>query len=205
LQDPAAVLTVRDVAGEHFGPVSFDLADGECLAVTGPSGAGKSLLLRAVADLDLCTGAVALDGKARESFWAPNWRRRVTYLATEPGWWAETVGAHFSDWPAAAALVERMGLPVSCATWEISRLSTGERQRLGLVRALMLRPRVLLLDEITSGLDANATAIAEELVGEFLHQDNGGAVWVTHRRDQIKRIATRRVALESGRIAEAAG
>ena len=64
---------------------------------------------------------------------------------------------------------------------------------------------MLLLDEITSGLDAEATAIVEELVRDFLHQDKGSAVWVTHRGDQIERVATRRLALENGRMAEAGG
>ncbi|MBT4710272.1 MAG: ATP-binding cassette domain-containing protein [Alphaproteobacteria bacterium] len=138
-----------------LGPISFEIADGECLAVTGPSGGGKSLLLRALADLDPNTGQVALDGQPREAIPAPEWRKRVTYVATEPGWWANQVWQHFADWGTAIPLVQRLGLVAECADWPISRLSTGERQRLGLARALVLKPRVLLLDEVTSGLDGD--------------------------------------------------
>ena len=64
------MLSVRDLARPGLGPVSFELQDGECIALRGPSGAGKSLLLRAIADLDPNSGDVALDGRSRESMLA---------------------------------------------------------------------------------------------------------------------------------------
>ena len=56
------MLSVSALARPALGPVSFELADGECIAVGGASGSGKSLLLRAIADLDPNEGAVTLDG-----------------------------------------------------------------------------------------------------------------------------------------------
>src|SRR6476620_10568977 len=153
------MLTVSGLKRRHIS-VSFDLQDGECVALQGPSGVGKTLLLRAIADLDPNEGTVTLDGTLREAMPAPAWRKRVTYLAAEPGWWSDTVQDHFSRWDDALPLVTRLGLPCNCGPWPVQRLSTGERQRLGLVRALMLRSRVLLLDEPTSALDsASATAV----------------------------------------------
>src|SRR3954463_11815254 len=143
------MLTVTGLKRLHIS-VSFDLQDGECVALQGPSGVGKTVLLRALADLDPNEGTVKLDGMLREAMPAPAWRRRVTYLAAEPGWWSDTVQEHFASWDNALPLVQRLGLPDDCRPWPIQRLSTGERQRLGLVRALMLRSRVLLLDEPTS-------------------------------------------------------
>ena len=143
------MLTVQGLSRLHIS-VSFDLKDGECVALQGPSGVGKSLLLRAIADLDPNEGTVKLDGTLREAVPAPRWRGQVTYVAAEPGWWADTVREHFTPWDQAMPLVERLGLPPDCGTWNIPRLSTGEKQRLGLVRALMLHSRVLLLDEPTS-------------------------------------------------------
>src|SRR6516164_4114844 len=143
------MLTVQKLSRLHIS-VSFDLDDRECVALQGHSGVGKSLLLRAIADLDPNEGTIKLDGMLREAVPAPRWRSQVTYVAAEPGWWGDTVHEHFIKWDQAIPLVERLRLPRECGTWNIRRLSTGEKQRLGLVRALMLRSRVLLLDEPTS-------------------------------------------------------
>src|SRR5690348_5206128 len=75
---------------------SFELGSGECIALQGASGSGKTVLMRAIADLDPNEGTIKLDGVLRESVPAPAWRRQVTYLAAEPGWWADTVQEHFA-------------------------------------------------------------------------------------------------------------
>lgn len=199
----AGMLSVRDLHRPGLVDASFDLADGECIAIRGPSGAGKTLLLRAIADLDPNEGSVTLDGRSRAETPAPQWRRAVTYLPAEPGWWAETVGAHFPDWPGAAPLVDALGLSRDARDWPIERLSTGERQRFALIRALLLHPRVLLLDEPTSGLDPAATAAVEGQVGAQLAA-GVGAVWVTHDAAQAARVARRCLAVERGRLAEVA-
>ena len=198
-----AMLSVSDLTRPGLDPVSFELDAGECLVVRGPSGAGKTLLLRAIADLDLNQGRVALDGQDRDAVPAPPWRRLVTYLAAEPGWWAERVGDHFPDWVAAQPLVEALDLPGDCHDLPIARLSTGERQRLALVRVLLLDSRVLLLDEPTAGLDPDAAAKVERLIAERLA---GGcsALWVTHDRTQAARLARRWLELDGGQVREVA-
>jgi putative ABC transport system ATP-binding protein len=95
------MLQVRDLRTNILRPASFALSVGECLAVRGPSGAGKTLLLRALADLDPNEGLVTLEGRNRSTIAGPEWRRLVGYVPAEPGWWAETVGEHFADWPVA--------------------------------------------------------------------------------------------------------
>ena len=183
------MLTVRALKRLHIS-VSFDLQDGECVALQGPSGVGKTQLLRSIADLDPNEGMVKLDGTLREAMPAPAWRKRVTYLAAEPGWWTDIVHDHFDGWDDALPLVTRLGLPRSCGPWPIQRLSTGERQRLGLVRALMLRSRVLLLDEPTSALDSASTAAVESLIAERI--SNGtSVVWSTHDNAQARRVGSR--------------
>ncbi len=197
------MLSVRALSRPGLEPVSFELAPGECLAVRGGSGSGKSLLLRAIADLDPNHGQLSLGGRPREAMSGPEWRRLVTYVPAEPGWWAETVGGHFSAWSAAEPLAAALGLPAECRDWPVSRLSTGERQRLALVRALVGRPRVLLLDEPTSGLDRATGAAAETLVAG--HRAAGGAaLWVTHDPAQAGRVASRVLAVEAGRVREEA-
>src|SRR5512140_329166 len=107
------MLTVSGLKRLHIS-VSFDLQDGDCVALQGPSGVGKSLLLRAIADLDPNEGTVKLDGVLRETMPAPVWRSKVTYVAAEPGWWADTVRQHFREWGEAVSLVAELGLPRDC-------------------------------------------------------------------------------------------
>ena len=163
-QIDAPLLQVRDLRTNILKPASFSLAAGECIAVKGPSGAGKTLLLRAIADLDPNQGVVSLEGRDRSIIPGPEWRRLVGYVPAEPGWWAETVGEHFGDWTAAAAVLKGLGIPEEAKSWPIARLSTGERLRLALVRALIIRPKVLLLDEPTAALDAASVAAVESLI-----------------------------------------
>jgi UDP-glucose/iron transport system ATP-binding protein len=199
------LLSVRDLRRLHLA-ASFELGAGECLALRGPSGSGKTQLLRAVADLDPNEGTVLLEGRPRDAMPAPAWRRLVGYVAAEAGWWADTVGDHFPDWTTAAPLAGRLGLPPACRGWPVQRLSTGERQRLALARALVAAqggPRVLLLDEPTAGLDGAAAAAVEALVAER-RAGGTGVVWVTHDAAQAGRVARRRLLLRDGRLEEAA-
>jgi putative ABC transport system ATP-binding protein len=184
-----------------FGPADLDVERGACVAVMGASGSGKSLLLRAIAELDISSGSVALNGVEREMISAPRWRSQVSYLAAETGWWAEAVAAHFADWASARATVRRLGFAEDCGPWPIQRLSTGERQRLGFARILEHGPAVLLLDEPTGGLDTVTQATVETLLYEHL-QAGGCSVVVTHDVDQMHRIARRGYELSDGRLRE---
>jgi phosphate-transporting ATPase len=197
------MLNIENLCRSGLANVSFTLADGECVAVRGPSGAGKTLLLRAIADLDPNDGAVSLDGLSRESMSGPQWRRLVGYLPAEPGWWADTVGEHFVDWTAARPLIERLGLPDEARLWPMTRPSTGERQRLAVVRALLMTPKVLLLDEPTAALDAVSVEAVEALMREKIQQGLS-VLWVSHDAAQAARVAQRRLIVEAGRVREEA-
>ena len=177
------------------------MSAGECVAVRGPSGGGKTLLLRAIADLDHNEGTVCLEGRDRATISGPEWRRLVGYVPAEPGWWAETVGNHFADWAAAAALLEHLGFSDETKTWQISFLSTGERLRLALIRALIMRPKVLLLDEPTAALDAASAAAVEALMSSRMRAGLG-VLWVTHDPAQARRMARRQLLVENGCVRE---
>ena len=191
------MLEIRNLTRPGLAPVDLSLEDGECIAVSGPSGAGKSILMRAIADLDPNTGEVSLDGQSRDAVPAPVWRSDVIYVPAEAGWWSDRVAAHFQDPDLALPLAVRLGLPADAMGWEISRLSTGERQRLALVRAFQAAPKVLLLDEPTSGLDPEAIAKVESMLHERIGQGLGLVV-VTHDAAQAARLATRRIAIDKG-------
>ena len=191
------MLEIQHLTRPGLAPVDMNLVEAECVAVSGPSGSGKSLLMRAIADLDPNSGDVRLDGRPRDAMPAPDWRRDVVYVPAEAGWWADRVADHFPDPGSATAMAERLGLPADAVGWEIARLSTGERQRLALIRAFLTRPKVLLLDEPTSGLDPEATDKVESLMLERI----GGGLSVllaTHDEAQAARLASRRYAIEKG-------
>src|SRR3954451_12461823 len=86
-------------------------------------------------------------------------------------------------------------------TWPISRLSTGERLRLALIRALIMRPKVLLLDEPTAALDAASATAVEALMSSRMRAGLG-VLWVTHDPAQARRMAHRQLLVENGCVRE---
>ncbi|OYV37296.1 MAG: ATP-binding protein [Rhodospirillales bacterium 20-64-7] len=193
------LLEIRDLMGTPGGPFNLTLETGECLVISGPSGIGKSLLLRMIADLDENTGTVLLNGVLRESMPAPAWRRQVMYVAAESGWWAETVREHLQPGDEAAALAPRLGLRAELLDAPVVQLSTGERQRMALLRAVLRKPAILLLDEPTSALDQASTLVVETLLRE-LAAAGTGIVLVSHNEQQAARIATRRAQMTQGAL-----
>lgn len=198
------LLAVDGLSRPGLAPVTLVLASGAVAAVSGPSGAGKSLLLRALADLDPNDGYVAVGGVDRRSVSGPAWRRRVAYVPADSGWWADTVGAHMANREKAAGMLARLGLDSGALGWPVSRLSTGERQRLAMIRALIGVPDVLLLDEPTSGLDPAATAAVEALIRETCAA-GACALVVSHDAAQAARLgATKRYRMAAGALHEEA-
>jgi ABC-type iron transport system FetAB ATPase subunit len=195
-------LSARDLRSPFGGPFTFDVHAGECVAIQGPSGAGKSVLLRMLADLDPHDGDALLDGRAASSMPAPDWRAAVVYQAAEPAWWEPTAAAHFApaDRDFVAATLPALGLSPQVLDTAIERLSTGERQRLALVRSLARKPRVLLLDEPTAALDPDAVARVEALLRARL-ADGMAILIVTHAQDQARRLARRVFRLDHGLLA----
>lgn len=174
--------------------LSFEVPSGECFAVLGPSGSGKTLLLRAIADLDpddpLADGPghVFVSGAERREMPASKWRRLVRYVPAEPAWWADTVRQHLPPDADPARLLRSLGLEPAILDRPLAVLSTGERQRLALVRALIDEPRVLLLDEPTAALDPTNTALVEELI-RFQILQGRSVILVSHDPEQARRLA----------------
>lgn len=205
-QDRLPRLSARRLAvgGARF---DLDLVPGEAVALEGPSGAGKSRLLRALADLDPADGEVRLNERSRAHFTGPEWRRRVTYGAARPGWWADRVGDHVEDPGRGADLAARLGVGTGdtepVMDWPVSRLSEGESQRLALVRLLArpdgTLPEVLLLDEPTAALDPETTGLVVTLLGE-LKGAGLSLLFTTHDPAQARRLADRCLRLAEGRL-----
>lgn len=183
-------------------PLSFSVAAGECMAVDGPSGSGKTRLLRAIADLDPAPGYVSHAGVDRNEMTGAAWRRIVRYVSAEPAWWAATANDHV---PTAAQhrfqrLTIQLDLAASLLDQPIEALSTGERQRLALARALADEPKVLLLDEPTGALDTARAALVEEVI-RFQLLAGRVVLLVSHDAGQLDRLADARLELAPPRTA----
>jgi ABC-type iron transport system FetAB ATPase subunit len=122
----------------------------------------------------------------------------VGLLPAESQWWDEVVGDHF---PAHNNLqLQSLGFESDVLKWSVSRLSSGERQRLAILRLLANRPHILLLDEPTANLDSHNTQCVETLIKQYMEDINAGVLWVSHDMSQIERIADRVIAFKSGSI-----
>jgi len=191
------MLIVKSLSRAGLQPMSLQVEDGACLAITGPSGAGKSLLMRAIADLDPNSGDVSTGQLNRSDTTAPAWRRNVAFLPSETGWWQDDVGAHFSDHEGTKARLPLVGLSTDALNWKVTRLSSGEKHRLGLLRCLETSPAVLLLDEPTAALDQETTLQVEALLRDQM--DKGVSILlVTHDADQPHRLGCPTLRMENG-------
>ncbi|MBL8399290.1 MAG: ATP-binding cassette domain-containing protein [Candidatus Accumulibacter sp.] len=193
------MLRLDQLATRHVGPLSLTIAAGECVCVQGASGSGKSLLLRAIADLDPHDGEIYLNDLACSAQPAARWRASVTLLMAESQWWAERVGEHF---PVGVdpAWLDGLALPKDALDWTVARCSTGERQRLALLRALMGQPAVLLLDEPTGNLDEQSARLVESLLADYRRCRQATLLWISHDERQAARIASRRFLLSDGQL-----
>jgi ABC-type iron transport system FetAB ATPase subunit len=176
---------IVDLGVHTLRHVHLTLEPGQCVGLTGASGSGKSLFLRALADLDPHTGGMFLDGVAVEQIPAPRWRRQVGLLTAESAWWHDAVGPHFGRVP--QSWLGELGFDADVMGWQVSRLSSGERQRLALLRLLIQEPRVLLLDEPTANLDRENTRRVESLLSGYRRQHAVMVIWVSHDPEQLQR------------------
>jgi len=169
----------------------------------GASGVGKTLLLRALADLDRHRGTILLDGRACSTYPGPEWRSLVALIPAESRWWYPKVGQHL---PAGFPVSEAARLLLSCGFeedvlhWQVSRLSTGEKQRLAVVRALIRKPHVLLLDETGSGLDLENGMLVEKVIENYRMANDAPVIWVSHDKEQLARVSRQLITVQQDRL-----
>ncbi len=189
-------LRLIGLAVPNIQPVDLAIDPGECVCISGRSGVGKTQLLRAIADLDSHKGEVLLDDIACSSVRGSAWRRRVGLLPAESRWWRDRVGEHFER--VDREQLRALGFQRDVLDHAVAHLSTGERQRLALLRLLCQRPAVLLLDEPTASLDAKSVRRVEQLIATYRQEHRAPVLWVTHDPEQIKRVCRRHYSLNDG-------
>jgi len=197
--------------------VSFSVDIAETVAITGPSGSGKTTLLNLIAGLDRPTsGTVRVLGQDLSSLKEREltaFRARSLGIVFQdphllPGLTAlENVIAARLPWasrrilePEARKLLTAVGLSTRM-NHPPARLSGGERQRVGVARALLGQPKLLLADEATGNLDAGST---EELIAllDELRSDLGLTLVIATHDPAVAAIAHRVIALRGGRVVE---
>ena len=178
---------------------SLAIEPGELVCLIGPNGSGKTSLLHALAGIGGRSGAVDIDGTDPRRLGPAQRPSFLTYLpATRDTPWPLlardliALGGGKADFPVLdlAPLLDR----------RIDTLSTGERSRVLIARALASRPKILLLDEPTANLDPLWQIRLMELVSEELKQSGRAALVAIHDLDAAERYADRVIVMQSGRI-----
>jgi len=213
LENVSKVYRGKTAAVVALDGVSLSIDEGEFVTVKGPSGSGKSTLLLTIAGMIRPTrGRVVVGG---EDVYAMSGSRRAKFRAENIGFVFQmfhlvpylsvlenvllpmVTGARQDDGRDARDLLERLGLSER-ASHKPAALSTGERQRTAMARALMNGPRIILADEPTGNLDGDNAEQVMRHMGEF-HEQGGTVVLVTHE-EAAQRHASRTIHIRQGRI-----
>jgi sulfonate transport system ATP-binding protein len=199
----AHTLNKRYGAREVLRNLHLDIGPGEFIAIVGRSGCGKSTLLRLVAGLEgTSSGALALDGQAIDRL---NDDTRIMFQEARLLPWRRVLDNVLLGLPDQARergeeVLAHVGLAERASEWP-ARLSGGQRQRVSLARALVHRPRLLLLDEPLGALDALTRIEMHRLIESLWQRHGFTALLVTHDVQEAVALADRVVLIEDGRIA----
>jgi ABC-2 type transport system ATP-binding protein/sodium transport system ATP-binding protein len=191
--------------------VSFEVATGEVYGLLGPNGAGKTTTLRILLGLLHPTSGQATVAGYRSADFPDEVKRRVGLVSASAGLYP-----HLSVREMLLFFADLYGIEPARARAELHRLadllgltdllgrrcltlSTGQRQRVNLARALIHRPPVLLLDEPTLGLDVLGSQVVAEFVAH-LRTEGKAVILTTHRLDEAERLCDRFGLLHRGRL-----
>jgi peptide/nickel transport system ATP-binding protein len=214
---------VKRSAFKAVSNVDFALGEGEFVGIVGESGSGKSSLARLVVGLDTPTGGrITLAGRdvtanrnADKAFRrdyiqmvfqdpqsALNPRRRIGSIVTQAN---EASGLHNSTrerMERAAELLKEIGLPADAAMRFPSQLSGGQKQRVNIARALCTLPRILVADEIVSGLDVSVQAQLLDLLLKLRDEHGFSMLFISHDLSVVRYLCDRVMVMYRGEVVE---
>ena len=186
-----------------------ELAPSEMVALFGNSGCGKTTLLRVLCGLiNPASGSVLFRGEDPDSIGWPGYRRKVLYVEQRAVMFNDTVEGNLrrpfnyktsqsefpEDW--ARELIGKALLSESVMGRNARELSEGEKQRVSIVRALIIKPEVLLLDEPIASLDDDSAGAVEELISHEVRKNQIGTLVVSHNRERAIRWCDRVIELD---------
>lgn len=210
-----SVLDFQDVSFVNNGKsilrnISFVAEAGDFISIVGSSGSGKSTLLKLCSHLISPTaGNIFYKGLNMTECIPTELRKNISYCSQLPNLFGSNVKDNL-DFPFSirnmpfneSRVKELFSLFNIASTFlnaDVQNLSGGEKQRISLVRTLLFLPEVLLLDEITSSLDAENTRMVEDAIFSL---NKGGitVMWITHDPEQSQKYANKIITLEAGEI-----
>ncbi|MCY2988102.1 MAG: ATP-binding cassette domain-containing protein [Planctomycetota bacterium] len=190
--------------------VSFQLQAGDVVALTGCNGAGKSTLLKLLCGLlQPVRGQLTIAGRSRPSVRDLVGTAGLLFQNPDEQLFTESVAAEIEFGPtnlgrqtATDSLIERIGLSDHREAHPRS-LSRGQRQLLAAAAVLAMKPRLLLLDEPTTGLDQSAWVRLMQLIVEQAREDGACVLFSTHHDEVVEAFASRDLRLSEGRLTDA--
>jgi putative ABC transport system ATP-binding protein len=190
--------------------ISLKVEEWDFISIIGASGSGKSTMLKLCSHLISPTSGEILYREKDMMYYEPVLlRREISYCVQSGGLFGRTVEDNLSfpyearglgmERAAVISMLARFGLAADVLKEENKNLSGGEKQRVALVRTLLLKPKVVLLDEVTSSLDVENTLIIEQIIRE-LNESGTTILWITHSPEQSRRLANKLLTVENGQI-----
>ncbi|MCY6355630.1 ABC transporter ATP-binding protein [Clostridium sp. ZS2-4] len=190
--------------------INLKVEHGDFISIIGPSGGGKSTLLKLISNLvSASKGSISFKNKDITQYSPLEIRQQCAYCYQLPYLFGNTVlenlafpyeirgkKIHFDK---IYELLSLFKMDKDYIDKNVDKLSGGEKQRLALIRTLIFKPEVLLLDEVTSALDTDNTLIVENIIKD-LNNKGTTILWVTHNIDQSKKHANKLLTIENGKI-----
>lgn len=184
------------------------LEEGKITGITGPNGSGKTTLLNIIGGIDAeYNGNVYYNGKSLDN----ETKRNMTYLFQKPYLFRRSVYENIAyplklrDYAndktisLTNAIMENLEIK-DLKDLKAHKLSGGESQKVALARALVFKPKLLLLDEPTSNIDPESIKILEREILRFNKETNATIIIITHNMEQTKRLCHKVVSLSNGKV-----
>jgi len=191
--------------------ISLQIESGDRIGVLGPSGSGKSSLFRLLNLLMSPTqGQILYKDKDLQTYPPTQLRRNIGYVLQKPYLFGTTVQenlfypyhllGHTPDLREINTYLAQVQLATNTVEKKNTALSGGEQQRIALIRSLLMKPYILLLDEVTASLDEENTLLIEALIAHEQRLQQLTLLFITHNSGQAQRLAHKILYLEAGRI-----
>ena len=200
-----SILSLTDISyqveqRQILNKVNLEVQAGDFLTLTGPSGGGKSTLLKIIASLiSPSDGEIIFKGQNQRDYEITTYRQLVSYCFQQPSLFGQTVADNLqfpfvirneaSSQVQIEQALTKVNLPTSYLNKNITELSGGEKQRVALLRNTMFLPKILLLDEVTVGLDARSIEIVHQFIKQLWQEAGLTIIQITHNQAELSQAA----------------
>ena len=200
-----AILALQQVSfhrkdKEVLQNISFEVEAGDRIGILGASGAGKTTLLRLLNGLETpSSGKIFFRDRLLSAYEPSTLRRAIGYVLQKPVLFGTTIAENLTypfelhkekiNWQEVNRYLDAANLPQDIVNKSIHALSGGEQQRIALIRSLLARPTILLLDEVTAALDEANTLLIETLLRQEQREKELTILFISHNIPQAKRLA----------------